>query len=96
MKATIKKTNYPDGWWIFISNAKQWIESNPHWGREFALSEEDGVIYLDKPNLDYRGEVRKYHKSGKNYRFYLTSENMREGEFKVKELNSDNLTIEIK
>ena len=95
MKVKIKKsTTWHDGWYIHLMEVEEWLLSNGHWGREFNVSVDDGIIYIEKPSIDFRGETRKYTKLSKYYRFYFTSSNISAGDYSVKYDSEECLKIE--
>ncbi len=93
MKARITKHGqHLNGWYIYLENCDDWLNDNPNFEKEFSVYLSDGIIYIEKPFLNFSGTLRKLSKKG---RFYLTSDELEEGIYTIIEINSETLEIDL-
>ena len=87
-------TSVNNGQFLYLYGCDDWINSNGHWGKEFIVNVEDDCIFVEKPNLDYFGEVSKVSRNGKSYRFYLSS-NIQSRDYDILMADSDRIKISL-
>jgi len=93
MKARITKHNqHFNGWYIYLENCDDWLNDNPNFGKEFNVYWSDGIIYIEKPSLNFAGTLKKLSKKG---RFYLTSDELEEGIYAVIKVDGETLEIDL-
>ena len=74
---------------LYFTGCKEWIKDNPYWYLEFILEDEDGLVYLEKPSIDYRGKTRVLTRHNKvSYKAHLPSE-LKNGYYKPTEVSED-------
>ena len=81
---------------LLINGLADWFKNNGSWMREFVVYEEDEIVIIEKPMLDYRGKTTKLVKPSKNtYRLYLNSEwEVEQGEWKL--IHQDDYMLKFK
>lgn len=93
MMLKIQKHTVKDSFSLYADDSK-WFKDNGAWEKEFKISIEDGVMYIEKLPLNYNGQTHKYSQLKDKLRFYFRSEDLKVGNYEI--VNEDDcLKIEL-